>query len=136
MAIVGKLARKAAEKGGSVGIATGSAATAVGIGVAASARNKKDNAVKINNGNQATAADAKRTDSYTKSETPLPKKSFGSAFAEARKAGKSVFEWNGKKYNTKLREEIGKKTSNVREGVNRNIDDETRKRAMNFVSKK
>lgn len=32
--------------------------------------------------------------------------SFGSAFASARKSGKSVFTWNGKSYNTKLKEEV------------------------------
>lgn len=33
--------------------------------------------------------------------------SFGKAFAAARKAGKKEFTWNGKSYNTKLKEEVG-----------------------------
>jgi hypothetical protein len=32
---------------------------------------------------------------------------FGKAFAAARKAGKKVFEFNGKSYNTKYKEELG-----------------------------
>lgn len=35
--------------------------------------------------------------------------SFGSAFAAARKAGKKEFTWNGKKYHTKTKEEMGGK---------------------------
>lgn len=37
--------------------------------------------------------------------------SFNSAFASARKAGKKVFTWNGKSYNTKLADEAPKKKS-------------------------
>lgn len=33
--------------------------------------------------------------------------SFKEAFAAARKSGKKEFSWNGKKYNTKLKEETG-----------------------------
>jgi hypothetical protein len=33
--------------------------------------------------------------------------SFKDAFASARKAGKKVFTWEGKSYNTKLKEEVG-----------------------------
>lgn len=44
--------------------------------------------------------------SSTKPVEPLPQpKNFGSAFAQARKAGLSVFEWNGKQYTTQTKEE-------------------------------
>lgn len=49
-----------------------------------------------------------------KKEISKPKKqSFSSAFAEARKQGLKIFEWNGKKYGTQLANEVTKKpTSN------------------------
>ena len=41
---------------------------------------------------------------------PVPEapkaKSFGSSFKEARKAGLKEFEWKGKKYHTKTKEEV------------------------------
>lgn len=40
---------------------------------------------------------------------------FKEAFAGARKEGKKVFEWNGKKYNTKLKGEDGPKQGKVKE---------------------
>ena len=50
-----------------------------------------------------------------KEEAPAAKKSFGDAFREARKAqgADGEFSWNGKKYNTKYKEEVGLKTSPV-----------------------
>jgi hypothetical protein len=50
-----------------------------------------------------------------KEEAPAAKKSFGDAFKEARKAqgADGEFSWNGKKYNTKYKEEVGLKTSPV-----------------------
>jgi hypothetical protein len=39
---------------------------------------------------------------------------FGRAFAEARKAGKKVFSFNGKSYNTKLKEDSGTPTPTPR----------------------
>lgn len=45
-----------------------------------------------------------------KKEVSKPKKqSFSSAFAEARRQGLKVFEWNGKKYSTQLASEVTKK---------------------------
>ena len=45
-----------------------------------------------------------------KKEVSKPKKqSFSSAFAEARRQGLKVFEWNGKKYDTQLASEVTKK---------------------------
>lgn len=45
-----------------------------------------------------------------KKEVSKPKKqSFSSAFAEARRQGLKVFEWNGKKYGTQLASEVTKK---------------------------
>ena len=46
-----------------------------------------------------------------------PKPSFSQAFAEARKAGKSVFDFNGKKYTTEMKGEA-KKPSTAPKGVN------------------
>ena len=43
----------------------------------------------------------------TTDETTTETKTFDEAFAEARKAGLETFEWNGKSYNTKLKEEVG-----------------------------
>lgn len=50
-----------------------------------------------------------------KAEPKTPKKqSFNSAFAEARRNGLKVFEWNGKKYGTKLASEVEKpKSKNI-----------------------
>lgn len=55
------------------------------------------------------------------------KMSFKEAFAAARKGGDKTFTWEGKRYTTELASE-GPKAS-VREGRNKNIDDETRKKA-------
>jgi hypothetical protein len=66
-------------------------------------RSKKDTPV----------ADTKKTDNPATTSTDKPKKktsAFGTAFAEARKAGKTTFEWKGKKYTTKLASEGKKKT--------------------------
>jgi hypothetical protein len=61
-------------------------------------------------------------------EAPAPKKTtFKEAFAAARKGGDKTFTWEGKRYTTELASE-GPKAS-VREGRNKNIDDETRKKA-------
>ena len=61
-------------------------------------------------------------------EAPAPKKTtFKEAFAAARKDGDKTFTWEGKRYTTELASE-GPKAS-VREGRNKNIDDETRKKA-------
>jgi len=38
---------------------------------------------------------------------------FEKAFAAARKAGKKEFSWNGKQYNTKLKEEVKKTRSGI-----------------------
>jgi hypothetical protein len=55
------------------------------------------------------------------------KTTFKEAFAAARKDGDKTFTWEGKRYTTELASE-GPKAS-VREGRNKNIDDETRKKA-------
>jgi hypothetical protein len=61
-------------------------------------------------------------------EAPAPKKTtFKEAFAAARKGGDKTFTWEGKRYTTELASE-GPKAS-MREGRNKNIDDETRKKA-------
>jgi len=61
-------------------------------------------------------------------EAPAPKKAtFKEAFAAARKGGDKTFTWEGKRYTTELASE-GPKAS-VREGRNKNIDEETRKKA-------
>ena len=61
-------------------------------------------------------------------EAPAPKKTtFKEAFAAARKGGDKTFTWEGKRYTTELASE-GPKAS-VREGRNKNIDEETRKKA-------
>lgn len=39
---------------------------------------------------------------------------FEKAFAEARKAGKKEFTWNGKRFNTKLKEDVAKSNATVR----------------------
>jgi hypothetical protein len=65
---------------------------------------------------------------------------FGSAFKEARAAGKDVFTYEGKKYTTELagekktRKVEAEKPTGVREGRNENIDEDTRKRAMESVA--
>lgn len=46
-------------------------------------------------------------------KTEAPKQSFGEAFKAARKAGDTNFTWNGKSYNTKLKEEVKPKMENV-----------------------
>ena len=64
---------------------------------------------------------------------------FGKAFRDARASGDKTFTFKGKKYTTELAEEkkasSPAKPSGVREGRNENIDDDTRKRAMESVSK-
>lgn len=51
-----------------------------------------------------------------KSETPATKKtSFNEAFGAARKAGKSIFTWNGKSYNTQLKGEKPTVKSGIKE---------------------
>jgi hypothetical protein len=66
--------------------------------------------------------------------------SFGAAFKEARAAGKDVFTYDGKKYTTEVAGEnksnkaTPEKQTGVREGRNQNIDDDTRKRAMDSVA--
>lgn len=50
-------------------------------------------------------------DKPTKTDKPKKKLSaFGQAFADARKAGKSTFEWNGKKYTTEMASKKKKKS--------------------------
>jgi len=69
----------------------------------AMARYKKDTSGKGAYKIEPVVVTAERDKPATKSASTGKKKSgFGSAFAEARKAGKSIFEWNGKKYTTKL----------------------------------
>lgn len=51
----------------------------------------------------------KREESVKKEVSKPKKQSFSSAFAEARRQGLKVFEWNGKKYGTKLASEVTKK---------------------------
>lgn len=51
----------------------------------------------------------KREESVKKEVSKPKKQSFSSAFAEARRRGLKVFEWNGKKYGTKLASEVTKK---------------------------
>lgn len=51
----------------------------------------------------AKAANANKTKLKRKPAAKSKAQQFDSAFAAARKAGKSVFTWNGKKYTTKLK---------------------------------
>ena len=51
----------------------------------------------------AKAANANKTKLKRKPAAKSKAQQFDSAFAAARKAGKSVFTWNGNKYNTKLK---------------------------------
>ena len=51
----------------------------------------------------------KREEVIKKEETKAKKQSFSSAFAEARRQGLKIFEWNGKKYGTQLASEVTKK---------------------------
>ena len=48
-----------------------------------------------------------------KPEVTAPKQSFGEAFKAARGAGSAEFTWNGKKYNTKLKEDSKPKMETV-----------------------
>lgn len=49
---------------------------------------------------------------------PLPKPAtFGSAFAQARRAGLSQFEWQGKRYTTQTKEEAARKASTMPKSV-------------------
>jgi hypothetical protein len=83
----------------------------------------------------AASAPAKSDDkpsSRNSSDGSPATKSFGSAFAAARKEGKVEFTFNGKKYHTRTKEEESKKSS-VREGKNNNIDDDSRKRALDSI---
>jgi hypothetical protein len=64
----------------------------------------------LKKGKRSGNADATTSQKSTKAGTyPVYKKksdtakSFRSAFAEARKSGKKVFTWNGRKYNTKVK---------------------------------
>lgn len=51
----------------------------------------------------------KREEVIKKEETKAKKQSFSSAFAETRRQGLKIFEWNGKKYGTQLASEVTKK---------------------------
>jgi hypothetical protein len=86
----------------------------------------------------------KKVDNKSSQEKKVDNKSslssFGAAFKKARDAGEDVFTYDGKKYTTEV---AGEKKSNkatpekqtgVREGRNQNIDDDTRKRAMDSVA--
>lgn len=47
----------------------------------------------------------------SKSSNPAPEKTFGQAFAEARKGGGKTFTWRGKSYTTETKEEAAKKAA-------------------------
>lgn len=68
-------------------------------------RNKPAKQSDERRGTDKPATDSKPTSAGKK------RSAFSRAFAEARKAGKSVFEWNGKKYTTKLASETKKKVA-------------------------
>lgn len=61
-------------------------------------------------------------DKPAKAQEPKEKKlSFGKAFAEARKAGKKEFTWNGKRYHTRTKEEEdARKKAAAAKGARRN----------------
>jgi hypothetical protein len=61
-------------------------------------------------------------DKPAKAKEPTEKKvSFGKAFAEARKAGKKEFTWNGKRYHTRTKEEeAARKKASAAKGARRN----------------
>ena len=68
-------------------------------------------------------------------EQPKSSSSFGAAFKAARAEGKDVFTFQGKKYTTEMAgEKKSSKETGVREGRNENIDEDTRKRAMESVA--
>ena len=46
-------------------------------------------------------------------ESPTKKLSFGQAFAQARSQGLKIFDWNGKKYNTQLKNGTVQKTQKI-----------------------
>jgi len=68
----------------------------------AAAKAKKDNARRIQEYYEKEAIKKGAKPSRERAaEAKKSKSSFGTAFADARKAGKETFTWNGKSYNTK-----------------------------------
>ena len=137
--------------GKAIAAALGVAGTGAGIASLAS-RNKEENkssdtgsaskgySFQADRPNRDDGRVNKRNEeSSTKSEN-VKSSSFGTAFKEARAEGKNTFTYEGKKYTTELAEEKkaskpSEKATGVREGRNENIDEDTRKRAMESVSK-
>ena len=138
-------AKDAAKRGGGKAIAAGAAAAgAAGAAVLSGGKSDKEDKGSSGKGRSfqedRPERDAGRVSSKSE-ETSKTKESakpstFGSAFKEARAAGKDTFTYEGKKYTTEKADEkkAASKPTGVREGRNENIDDDTRKRAMESVA--
>lgn len=135
--------QSAIEGGGRAMMRTGSragaagAALAAGVSVGTTARDKaEETRRKVADDEDKTpkrVAVASRSmddDAPSRGETTAKKMSFKEAFASARKDGDKTFTWQGKRYTTETAEDGPK--SSVREGKNQNIDEDTRKKAMEF----
>lgn len=151
----GSAAEEATKRGGvSKGaIAAGAAATGAAVGAAMSGGGKEESKSSTRSESKGRSfqedrptRDAGRgaSDKEETGKSATKLSSFGAAFKEARAAGKDVFTYEGKKYGTQLAgekkassktaEKSDDKPTGVREGRNENIDDDTRKRAMDSVA--
>ena len=154
----GTAAKEAEKKSGKAGAAIAAGAAATGVAALAS-RNKEDSATpkRVESKGRSFQEDRPVRDAgrvaskseETAKESAKPS-TFGAAFKEARAAGKDVFTYEGKKYTTEMAGEKKKSEpraiaaeddatkrltkTGVREGRNENIDDDTRKRAMDSVA--
>ena len=136
-------AKEAEKKGGKAGAAVAAGAAATGVAALAS-RDKEDKESKGSEGkgrsfqDERPTRDAGRASGAEESKASETKKpsTFGAAFKEARSAGKDTFTYEGKKYTTEMAGEkkAATKSTGVREGRNENIDEDTRKRAMESVA--
>lgn len=148
--VTGSKAEETTSRGGSgKAVAAGAAGAGVVTGVVlASGKSDKEDKGSSGKGRsfqeERPTRDAGRSSGVDESKASESKKAstFGSAFKEARSAGKDTFTYEGKKYTTELASEKKaapkaeeKKATGVREGRNENIDDDTRKRAMASVAK-
>lgn len=147
--VSGPAAEQATKRGGvSRGaIAAGAAVTGAAVGAAMSSGDKEESKDSTRSESKGRSfqedrpeRDAGRVSSKSE-ETSKAKESskpstFGAAFKEARSAGKDTFTYEGKKYTTEMAGEkkAADKPTGVREGRNENIDDDTRKRAMDSVA--
>ena len=142
----GPAAEEATKRGSGMGKAAVAAGLATATGIAAmSGRDKEEKneptkavaASRVSEG-KVTKAEAEPEKETIKAKEASKASTFGTAFKEARAAGKDTFTYEGKKYTTEMAGEkkAAEKSIGVREGRNENIGDDTRERARAFVEAK